>query len=171
MTLIEGNSKIQTKNNNIDMNHENFFPKFDLDGITFKTIISGDKTGNEYSIIEILFPEGDNEKEIPLHIQSQEIVIVCVVHGDFEIVYGKQNIKGIEGTVLKLEKDIPRSFKKKGNSYGKLLVTYIPAGFENFFREIASCNIEDLKRNGIEDPILIQLLEKNYGAKVLFEEP
>jgi hypothetical protein len=80
--------------------------------------VSGDKTGNEYSIIEILFPEGDNEKEIPLHIQSQEIIIVCVVHGDFEIVYGKQNIKGIEGTVLKLEKDIPRSFKKKNNSYG-----------------------------------------------------
>ncbi|WP_154670552.1 hypothetical protein [Candidatus Nitrosocosmicus sp. SS] len=48
-------------------------------------------------------------------------------------------------------------------------MTYLPAGFENFFREIASCNIEDLKKNGIEDPILIQLLEKNYGAKVLFE--
>lgn len=169
MILIESNSKIQTRDNNIDMNHENFFPKFDLDGITFKTIISGDKTGNDYSIIEILFPEGDNEKEIPLHIQSQEIVIVCVVHGDFEIVYGKQNIRGTEGTVLKLEKDIPRSFKKKNNSYGKLLVTYLPVGFENFFREIASCNIEDLKKNEIEDPILIQLLEKNYGAKVLFE--
>ena len=51
MILIESDSKIQTKNNNIDMNHENFYPKYDLDGITFKTIVSGDKTRNEYSII------------------------------------------------------------------------------------------------------------------------
>ena len=150
---------------------DDLFPKCNLNGIIFKTIISGEKTGYKYSIVEILFPEGDLENEIPLHIQSKEIVIVYVIKGDFKIRYGQQDIEAKKGIVLKLEKDISRSFKRIGNQEGELLVMYIPAGFENFFKDISSMNIEDFKHHGIDDPILIQLLEKNYGARVLFGEP
>ena len=44
--------------------------------------------------------------------------------------------------LLKLEKDISRSFKRIGNQEGKLLVIYIPVGFENFFKNISSMAIE-----------------------------
>ena len=94
-----------------------------------------------------------------------------MIKGNFKIRYGQQDIEGSEGTVLKLEKDISRSFQKKGNLDGKLLVIYIPAGFENFFKDIASSNINDFTHDGIEDPIMIQLLEKNYGARIQFDEP
>ena len=44
-------------------------------------------------------------------------------------------------TVLKFEKE-HHSFlqKEKGEVQGKLLVTYTPAGFENFFRELGQSN-------------------------------
>ena len=171
MILIANNSNKTTKNNTFNISNANEFPKCDLNGIVFKTIISGEKTRGEYSMLEILFPEGDVENEIPLHIQSKEIVIVYVIKGNFKIRYDQQDVEGNEGMVLKLEKNISRSFKKKGDKEGKLLVIYIPAGFENFFKDIASSNIEDFKHAGIDDPILIQLLENNYGARVLFDEP
>ena len=119
---------------------DDLFPKCNLNGIIFKTIISGEKTGYKYSIVEILFPEGDLENEIPLHIQSKEIVIVYVINGNFKIIYGQQDIEAKKGMVLKLEKDIARSFKRIGNQEGELLVMYIPAGFENFFKDISSIN-------------------------------
>ncbi|WP_458721608.1 cupin domain-containing protein [Candidatus Nitrosocosmicus sp. R] len=171
MILVANNSNKPSKNNTFNINNENAFPKCDLNGIIFKTIISGEKTRGEYSMLEIQFPEGEVENEIPLHIQSKEIVIVYVIKGNFKIRYGQQDIVGSEGTVLKLEKGISRSFQKKGNLNGKLLVIYIPAGFENFFKDITSSNIDDFTNDGIEDPILIQLLEKNYGARVQFDEP
>ena len=169
--MFANNSNNNPKITTSKTGEDDLFPKCNLNGIIFKTIISGEKTGYEYSILEILFPEGDLENEIPLHIQSKEIVIVYVIKGNFKIIYGQQDIEAKKGIVLKLEKDIARSFKRIGNQEGELLVMYSPAGFENFFKDISSMNIEDFKHHGIDDPILIQLLEKNYGARVLFGEP
>ena len=171
MILFANNSNNNPKITTSKTSEDDLFPKCNLNGIIFKTIISGEKTGYEYSIVEILFPEGDLENEIPLHIQSKEIVIVYVIKGNFKIIYGQQDIEAKKGMFLKLEKDITRSFKRVGNQQGELLVMYIPAGFENFFRDISSMNIEDFRHHGIDDPILIQLLEKNYGTRVLFDEP
>jgi quercetin dioxygenase-like cupin family protein len=171
MILIANNPNKPSKNNTINLSKENAFPKCNLNGIVFKTIISGEKTRGEYSMLEILFPEGDVENEIPLHIQSKEIVIVYVIKGNFKIRYNQQDVDGNEGMVLQLEKNISRSFKKKGYKEGKLLIIYVPAGFENFFKDVSSSNIEDFKDAGIDDPIMIQLLENNYGARVLFGEP
>jgi quercetin dioxygenase-like cupin family protein len=171
MILVASDSSNHPKITTSKTSEDYLFPKCNLNGIIFKTIISGEKTGYEYSILEILFPEGDLENEIPLHIQSKEIVIVYVIKGNFKIRYGQQHIEAKKGMVLKLEKDIARSFKRIGNQQGELLVMYIPAGFENFFKDISSMNIEDFRYHGIDDPILIQLLEKNYGARVLFDEP
>jgi quercetin dioxygenase-like cupin family protein len=171
MILIANNSNNNPNTTTSKTSEDDLFPKCNLHGIIFKTIIPGVKTGYEYSILEILFPEGDLENEIPLHIQSKEIVIVYVIEGNFKIIYGQQDIESKKGMFLKLEKDIARSFKRIGNDEGKLLVIYIPAGFENFFKDISSMNIEDFRHHGIDDPVLIQLLEKNYGARVLFDEP
>ena len=144
------------------------FQAYNLDGIIFKILLSSNQTNEKYSCIEILFPAGC-EKEIPLHSQSKESVIVCVIKGDFLIRHGGENIEGKEGFVMKIEKNIPRSFKKIGENEGLLLVSYIPGGFENFFREIGTEHIENSKKFGEDDPIMVQLLEKNYGIRIFFE--
>ena len=144
------------------------FQHSNLDGIIFTTLLSSNQTKGKYSCVEISFPSGC-EKEIPLHLQTKESVIVCVIHGDFLIKHGEENIEGKEGFVLKIEKNIPRSFKKIGENEGMLLVLYIPGGFENFFREIGTADIEKSKKFGEDDPIMVQLLEKNYGIRIIFE--
>jgi hypothetical protein len=124
MILIANNSNNPPKNAMSKISEDDLLPKCNLNGIIFKTIISGEKTGYEYSILEILFPEGDLENEIPLHIQSKEIVIVYVVTGNFKIIYGSQDIEAKKGMVLKLEKDIARSFKRIGNSKNFKMTAY-----------------------------------------------
>ena len=65
------------------------------------------------------------------------------------------------------EKDISHSFKKIGQEYGRLLLMYIPAGFENFFIDLSNAQVENLKKFGEDDPVMVQLLEKNYGIRML----
>lgn len=142
-----------------------------LDDMTFKIMLSGEHTNGKYSLIEILFPYGDDIKEIPLHAQTREIVIVYVMEGKFLIKYGQKNINCNNGMIIKLERNIPRSFMKLGKEEGRLLVLYIPSGFEKFFKDVGSINIMDFKKSGDDEPILTQLLEKTYGARMIYEDP
>lgn len=49
--------------------------------------------------------------------------------------------------------------KKIGYESGRLLLVYIPAGFENFYRDLNMSQIEKLKRFGADDPVIVQLLD------------
>ena len=82
--------------------------------------------------------EFPTEKEIPLHKHTKETIIIYIIEGDFLIRYGKENINGIPGKVLRLEKNIEHSYKKIVNNKGKILVLFEPAGFENYFRDLNS---------------------------------
>ncbi len=71
--------------------------------------------------------------------------------------------------IFKIEKGIAHSYKKIGQSNGRLLLIYIPAGFENFFRDLSNAQVENFRKFGEDDPIIVQLLEKNYGMRMLLD--
>jgi hypothetical protein len=92
-----------------------------------------------------------------------------VIEGNFSFRYGKETLEASKDTVLKFEKDISHSYKKMGKNQGKLLVTYMPAGLEGFFREIGTSSIEDSKKSIQFDPVIVHLLESNYNWRFIFE--
>ena len=148
--------------------HENLNDQYNLSGIIYKIFVGGKQTENKYSIVEITFPQGE-ESEIPLHKHGNEALIMHVIEGNFLFRYGKELLKGNEGTVLKFEKDIAHSYRKTGKNRGRLLVTYTPAGFENFFRELGKSNVEDFKKPIEFNPVIVNLLESNYEWKFVFD--
>lgn len=157
------NSKALSHDSNDD---DRSFQQYDLDGLDFKIVLSGNKTGGKYSLLEILF-SAEKENEIPLHLHSRETLIIYILEGNFSFRYGNEKIVGNQGTVLKFEKDIPHSYKKTGKTPGRLLILFIPAGFENFFKDVR-LNQSKMKLSGEEDPVLLHVLEKKYGGKFVF---
>ena len=149
---------------------QNYKPieQYNLNGIIYKILVSGNQTGNKYSIIEITFPPGE-ESEIPLHKHGNEALVMHVIEGNFSFRYGKEILEGNKDTVLRFEKDISHSYRKIGKDQGKLLVTYTPAGLEDFFRELGTSKIEDSKKSIQFDPVIIHLLESNYNWRFIFE--
>jgi quercetin dioxygenase-like cupin family protein len=139
-----------------------------LNGISYKIIVSGNQTENKYSIIEITFPPGE-ESEIPLHKHGNESLVMHVIEGNFSFRYDKETLEGNKDTVLRFEKDISHSYRKIGKDQGKLLVTYTPAGLEDFFRELGTSKIEDSKKSIQFDPVIVHLLESNYNWRFIFE--
>jgi quercetin dioxygenase-like cupin family protein len=148
--------------------HNKLNERYDLNGIIHKILVDGNQTDSKYSIVEITFPQGE-ESEIPLHKHGNEALIMHVIEGNFLFRYGKETLKGNEGTVLKFEKDIVHSYRKTGGDQGKLLVTYTPAGFENFFRELGKSKMEDFKKSIEFDPVIVHLLESNYDWRFIFD--
>jgi len=132
--------------------NEDFFQDYksidqcNLDGIIYKVLVPGNQTQNKYSIIEITFPPGE-ETEIPLHKHGNEALAIQVIEGNFSFRYGKKTLEGNKDTLLRFERDTSHSYMKIGKDQGKLLVTYTPAGLENFFREIGTSTMEDFKKS------------------------
>ena len=157
------------KNSEIfSQDHNKLIEIYNLDGLIYKILIDGNQTDNKYSIVEITFPQGE-ESEIPLHKHGNETLIMHVIEGNFLFRYGKETLKGNEGTVFKFEKDIVHSYRKTGKEQGKLLVTYIPAGFETFFRELGKSSMENFKKSIEFDPVIVHLLESNYNWRFIFD--
>jgi quercetin dioxygenase-like cupin family protein len=149
-------------------NHNKSNERINLDGIIYKILVDGNQTDNKYSIVEITFPQGE-ESEIPLHKHGNEALVMHVIEGSFLFRYGKETLKGNEGTIFKFEKDIVHSYRKTGKDQGKLLVTYSPAGLENFFREIGKSDIEIFKKSIEFNPVIVHLLESNYNWRFMFD--
>jgi quercetin dioxygenase-like cupin family protein len=161
---------MRNKKDNEDFfqDHYKVNERYNLDGIIYKILVDGNQTNNKYSIVEITFPQGE-ESEVPLHKHGNEALIMHVIEGSFLFRYGKETLKGTEGTVFKFEKDLGHSYRKMGQDQGKLLVTYIPAGFENFFRELGNSRVEDIKKSIEFDPVIVHLLESNYNWRFVFD--
>lgn len=156
------------KDNEIYSQNYKSIEHYNLNGILYRIIISGNQTEDKYSIIEITFPAGE-ESEIPLHKHGNEALVMHVIEGNFSFRYGKETLEGNKDTVLRFEKDVNHSYRKIGKDQGKLLVTYTPAGLENFFRELGTSTIEDSKKSIQFDPVIVHLLESNYNWRFIFE--
>ena len=158
-------------NNSNNLSHfsnddDRSFQQFDLDGIDFNIVLSGNKTGGKYSLLELHFST-EKENEVPLHLHSRETLVIYILEGNFSFKYGNEKIDGNQGTLLKFEKDIPHSYRKTGKTPGRLLILFFPAGFENFFLDLG-LNQRKMKQSGEEDQVLLHVLEKKYGGKFVF---
>jgi quercetin dioxygenase-like cupin family protein len=162
---------VMNVNNSKDLSHssnddDRSFQQFDLDGIDFKIVLSGDETSGKYSLLELHFST-EKENEIPLHLHRRETLVIFILEGTFSFKYGNEKIDGNQGTLLKFERDIPHSYRKTGKTPGRLLILFFPAGFENFFLDLG-LNQRKMKQSGEEDQVLLHVLEKKYGGKFVF---
>jgi quercetin dioxygenase-like cupin family protein len=107
--------------------------KFWLLGDTYTLHAIGAETDGQYAVVEVSSPPGSGP---PLHSHSKEAEGFYVIDGEFSIQYGDDKIITRSGAFLHSKRGIPHTFKNIGNSTGRLLLQYIPAGFENFFAEV-----------------------------------
>jgi quercetin dioxygenase-like cupin family protein len=158
---------VDTSNDpSIANNNELGSQQYIVERISFSIALSGEQTEGRYSLLEAYFPPG-SKYEIPLHAHSNETLLIYVMDGTFSFVYENEAKPGSTGMIFKFEKGIAHSYKKIGQEHGRLLLLYIPSGFENFFKDLSKTDFENRRKFGEDDPIMVQLLEKNYGIRML----
>jgi quercetin dioxygenase-like cupin family protein len=138
-----------------------------LFGDTYTFRVTGKDTAGEYAVLEISSPSGGGA---PLHRHAREVEGFYIISGEFVFQYGDKKLKAESGTFLHLEKHIPHSFRNVGNDIGKVLITIVPAGFENFFIDAGIPISDDSFSRPLENidiRKIIKLAKEKYELEIL----
>lgn len=100
------------------------------DVITFK--VTGEETGGKYSVWEIEVP---TQRGPPSHYHTNLEEGFYVLKGRFSIQHNERTINATTGSFTHIQRDVVHKYRNIGKGTGRLLVTGVPAGLENFFEE------------------------------------
>lgn len=143
--------------------------KYWLLGDTYTFHVTGVETNGKYAVVEISSPPGGGP---PLHSHTKEIEGFYVIDGEFSFQHGDNKTVSKPGTFLHLEERIFHTYKNVGNSVGQLLLTIIPAGFENFFAELG-IHVKDEENffppsmNTVDIPKIVRIANEKYGLNIM----
>ena len=94
---------------------------------------TGTETGDLYSIVEVLEPEG---ARAPLHLHRKEDEAFYVLEGEMTFQIGEQTKRAQPGSFVFGPKDVPHTYAV-GSRPAKLLFLLSPPGFEGFVEAVS----------------------------------
>ena len=112
-------------------------------GLTF--LATGNETDGKYFLSETIIPSGDSGP--PLHTHSNEDEGFYLKSGALTFSVDGETIKLRAGDYLNIEKGEEHTWKNESDSEAELLVTFVPAGIENMFKELER-NMQNIKEIG-----------------------
>jgi quercetin dioxygenase-like cupin family protein len=95
--------------------------------------VTGKETGDLYSIVEVLEPQG---ARAPLHLHRKEDEAFYVLEGEMTFHIGDETIKARPGSFVFGPKDVPHTYTVDSGP-ARLLFLLSPAGFEGFVEAIS----------------------------------
>ena len=102
-------------------------------GVRF--MIGGERTGGAFSLVEHPLPA--RALGAPLHTHHNEDEYSYVLEGRFGVQLGDEVLEAGPGDLLFKPRGVAHAFWNAGDQPARLLELISPAGFENYFRELA----------------------------------
>ena len=107
-----------------------------LGGITARTLLPGSATGGRFSVVEHRL--GPRELAAPLHLHRREDEYSIVTDGRVGFVLGEAVSEAGPGDLVRKPRDQWHTFWNAGDEEARLLEVISPAGFEDYFTELAA---------------------------------
>ena len=102
-------------------------------GVRF--MIDGEHTGGRFSLVEHPLPP--RRLGAPLHTHTREDEYSFVLEGRVGVQLGEDVLEAGPGDLVFKPRGVPHTFWNAGDTDVRLLELISPAGFENYFRELA----------------------------------
>jgi quercetin dioxygenase-like cupin family protein len=102
-------------------------------GVRF--MIESDTTGGAFSLVEHPLPP--RALGAPLHTHRNEDEYSYVLEGRIGLQLGEEVLQAGQGDLVFKPRGVPHAFWNAGDEPARLLELISPAGFENYFRELA----------------------------------
>ena len=128
-------------------------------GIPMFIRVHGRDTGGIVAVVESHDVPGGGP---PPHIHRREDETFQVLEGEYEWTVGDKTFFAGKNTTIFAPRDIPHTYRYLGQTPGRLMCVITPAGFEEFFEEIAALS-PDEQRN---IPRVVEIAEK-HGMEIL----
>lgn len=121
-------------------------------GVRF--LIDGDMTGGRFSLVE--HPLGPRLLGAPLHTHANEDEYSYILEGRVGVRLGEEVIEAGPGDLVFKPRGVPHTFWNAGEEEVRLLELISPAGFENYFRELAPL----LATGDVANPLIADVLAR-----------
>lgn len=103
-------------------------------GVTYRTILTSDASGNTMSITDSISPSGFGP---PRHIHHREDETFVILAGQCDFISGGERFRRGSGEMAFIPRGTEHTFKVVSPEPCRHLVILMPAGFEGFFAEMA----------------------------------
>lgn len=101
--------------------------------------VDSKNTNGVVAVLRVFVPAGEGAAP---HIHSREDEVFEVVRGHYKFRHGDHEVDAPVGTIVFMPRGIPHTFRNVSNEPGEHVLTIIPGGLENMFREISINNLE-----------------------------
>ena len=141
---------------------------------------AGKETGDLYSIVEVLEPQG---ARAPLHLHRKEDEAFYVLEGEMTFYVGEETYKARPGSFVFGPRDVPHTYTVDSGP-ARLLFILSPAGFEGFIEAISEpAKARTLPPSNAEGPSdedemtdeaeseSFAVLEARYGCEIVGPPP
>lgn len=133
-----------------------------LKGIGARYLITGQQTGGRLAVVE--HPIKPRALAAPMHTHSREDEISFVIAGRVGVQIGDHVLVAEPGTVVFKPRGIPHAFWNASQEQARVLEMITPAGFENYFRDLAALYADST--TGMPDPQRAAALYARYGLEL-----
>jgi quercetin dioxygenase-like cupin family protein len=101
--------------------------------VTF--ILRGEQTGGQLAVMDVVNGSGEGP---PLHLHAREDETMYVIEGEFRWRLGDQITSAGAGSFVHIPRGLPHTWQITGDSPGRMIVSFAPAGMEGFFDELSA---------------------------------
>ena len=139
-------------------------------GDMYTFLVSGEQAGGAIFAMEGLVPAGGGP---PPHIHENEDETLYILEGECEVQIGDQHLKASTGDSVFLPRGVVHAFRNKGPDTLRLILTFVPAGIEQFFEEVLEPATD---RTAAPPPPTKELVDRllslgpKYGIKFVLPE-
>jgi quercetin dioxygenase-like cupin family protein len=107
--------------------------------VTLKAL--GNETGGSYALFEeVVFP---GQEGLPGHVHTLEDETWYMLEGELVWTLGGQDFLGKKGSFIHLPRFVPHSCANKSNKPARMVITYAPAGFEQWYLDVGRPAVAD----------------------------
>jgi quercetin dioxygenase-like cupin family protein len=107
----------------------------DFPGLKTRYILRGEDTGGQFALIEHVIPP--RTLAAPVHTHTHEDEYSFVLSGTMSAQIGDEVTAAGAGELVSKPRGIPHAFWNSGDEPARLLELISPAGFEDYFEELA----------------------------------
>ena len=142
-------------------------PAFWGPGDLYTFLVTGDETNNAYFQFEALVPSGGGP---PPHIHHDEDETFYLAQGTLEMRMGDVVVSAKAGDFVNVPRGTVHGFKNVGGETAKMIVTFVPAGFEKYFEEVFPSAVD---RTATPPAVTQELIDKmtvvapKYSCEIL----
>ena len=133
--------------------------KVNILGIPMVIRIHGRDTGGVVSAVESHDVPGGGP---PPHIHRREDETFQVIEGEYEFTVDGKSFTAKKGTTIFAPRDVPHTYRYRGQTPGRLMCVITPAGFEGFFEAVGALTTQQQQ----DIPRVIGIA-KEFGLEIL----